>query len=172
MDLQTWDGPGALERADLIWQAYQPVFEDQPDQRTWRERVFERHCAREAFRFVAALAHERVIGFGYGYVGHLGEYWTDQVAAALPSLVPDWVEGTFQVVSLGVLPDHRRRGIGRLVFDTLTQDLPVGRAILGAVDAPEAAAPRLYHSRGWTRLGVLRPGVMVMGRMNPVAPAR
>ena len=112
---------------------------------------------------------EPSLGFGYGYTGQPGQWWSEQVAAAAPPAVcAEWLGGHFEVPELAVRPDAQGRGFGAAVMDTLLLGLPHGRALLTTY-ADDRAAPRLYQRLGWTRLaaGVL-PGSDLWGiRLSP-----
>ncbi len=158
-------GPDAADQAARVWPCYQEVFGDFDDFETWRSDMFDRHAARDGYRLVVATEGHAVAGFSWGYVGEHGQYWTDLVAAALPGgVVDEWVGGHFEFVELGVAPRYRRRGLGRRLHDTLLDGVSQ-QCLLSTTDDPADPAVRLYLSSGWRKLGVLRPGVQVMGRV-------
>ena len=119
---------------------------------TTRERfdeILPRHAGRRRFRFVAALGDGALVGFAYGYLGGPGEWWHDNVSAAMTDEQRErWLRpGHFEFVELMVDPGHRRRGLGRALHDELLRG-HVGPAVLSTqVDNAEALA--LYRSRGW-----------------------
>jgi len=47
------------------------------------DEILPRHVVRDGFRFLAAFADDRVVGFVYGYRGDSGQWWHDRVARAL-----------------------------------------------------------------------------------------
>ncbi|GAA5156702.1 hypothetical protein GCM10023340_45260 [Nocardioides marinquilinus] len=159
-----------------VWPVYDAVFGDQPDEATWREAVWDRHVARDGFRLAVAVADGSdgsdgsdggsLDGFGYGYTGEHGQWWTDQVARTLPrDVATAWLGGHFELVSIGVLPRARRRGLGRALMRALVDGVPHERLLLMTTDDAGDPARRLYAAEGWTVLG---PGVgehtVVMGR--------
>jgi ribosomal protein S18 acetylase RimI-like enzyme len=155
----------AAALAEQVWLCYREVFSDFEDVDSWRRNLFDRHAARDGYRLAAALDGLTVAGFSWGYVGQRGQYWTDLVCAALPaSLTDQWVGGHFEFVELAVSPGYRRDGIGRRLHDTLLAGIS-RRCLLSTADDPADVAVRLYASRGWRKLGNLRPGVQVMGRI-------
>jgi ribosomal protein S18 acetylase RimI-like enzyme len=159
-----WDAARAQERASEVYAVYEQVFGDVVDEGAWRADTFDRHCARPEFRLVVAEDDRSLVGFAYGYVGDRGQWWSDQVVAALPAPVADlWVGGHFEFVELGVLESHRGRGIGARLHDELMSGTEHRRALLSTDDA-DTPARRLYASRGWVRLGHLGPGKAVLGR--------
>jgi ribosomal protein S18 acetylase RimI-like enzyme len=165
MRIERWDGDQALDRASQVWTVYDAVFGDRPSEQDWRESTFDAHCRRREFRLAAASEDDHTLaGFAYGYIGARGEYWPDRVAAALPGdVAAHWVGGHFEFVELAVLPSYRRRGIGAALHNALMTDPPADVALLSTDDGDDSPAVRLYRSRGWARLGLLEPGVQVMG---------
>ena len=154
----------AVGLAERVWPCYQDVFGDFEDFASWRSDMFDRHVARDGYRLAVAFDGHTVAGFSWGYVGRRGQYWTDLVCQALPRNVADeWVGDHFEFVELGVSPAYRRQGLGRRLHDTLLAGIGQ-RCLLSTEDDPQDPAVRLYRSSGWSKLGVLRPGVQVMGR--------
>ena len=151
--------------ADRIWPCYEAVFGDFADRETWRHDLFERHAARAGYRLAVGTDGGTVAGFAWGYVGQRGQYWTDLVCEVLPrSVTDDWAGGHFEFVELAVLTAYRGRGLGSRLHDTLLAGVSQ-RCLLSTADDPADPAVRLYLRRGWRKLGVLRPGVQVMGRL-------
>lgn len=161
--VERWSAEQVLARSAELWAVYEPVFGDQPSRAAWVESALRRHTARDGFRLVAAVVDGQVVGFGYGYLGDRGQYWPDRVVEALPDDVAQaWVGGHFELVTIGVLADHRGEGLGGRLHDALLDGVASDRALLGT-DADETPAVSLYRARGWTNLGLLEPGVQVMG---------
>lgn len=156
--------------ADRVWPCYQAVFGDVDDLETWRRDMFGRHAAREGYRLAVAMDDRTVAGFAWGYIGQRGQYWPDLVCEALPKEVTDvWVGGHFEFVELAVLPGCRRQGLGSRLHDTLLAGV-TQRCLLSTADDPADPAVLLYLGRGWRKLGVLGPGVQVMGRLPDRRP--
>ncbi len=165
VDVQLLDAEAAMALAGRIWPCYRDVFGDFADMQAWRDSMYDRHAGREGYRLAVGLAGSLVAGFSWGYVGQSGQYWTDLVCEALPASVTDeWVGGHFEFVELAVLPSYRRIGLGRRLHDTLLAGIR-RKCLLSTSDDPGDPAVQLYLSRGWRKLGVLRPGVQVMGLM-------
>ena len=119
---------------------------------TTRERLDEilpRHARRNGFRWVGAVDDGTVVGMAYGYLGGPGEWWHDRVAEAMTDeqrarwLAP----GHFELVELMVDPEHRRRGIGRALYDELLRDYRGAVVLSTQTDNEEALA--LYRSLGF-----------------------
>jgi ribosomal protein S18 acetylase RimI-like enzyme len=150
--------------AAQIWPVYQTVFGDFDSYEIWRADLFDRHAARDGYRLVTAVDGSTLAGFGWGYTGQRGQFWSDLVCNSLPTAITDeWVGGHFELVELAVLPEYRGQGVGRALHDKLLESV-TGRCLLSTTDDPADPAVRLYLSSGWRKLGVLRPGVQVMGR--------
>jgi ribosomal protein S18 acetylase RimI-like enzyme len=155
------DGAEAL--APQVWSVYEATFGDDRDG-GWLETTWQRHLGRDDFRLATARDADVLVGFGYGYTGHRGEYWPDRVVEALPPAVTDaWVGGHFELVELAVLDQNRGQGAGRRLHDLLLAGLPHERALLSTEDS-DTPAVRLYRSCGWERLGLYSAGVLVTGK--------
>jgi ribosomal protein S18 acetylase RimI-like enzyme len=165
VSIHTWDAATAQEHASDLFGLYDEVFGDVADLTAWRVSAFDRHCARADFRLTAAVSDAgSIVGFAYGYVGERGQWWPDQVAAALPPEVADvWVGGHFEFVELGVIPVFRGQGIGGRLHDQLLAGTEQRRGLLGTDDRDSPAA-LLYHSRGWRKLGNLTTDTAILGR--------
>lgn len=162
---------GSVAQADTaaLWPVYDAVFGDQPDMETWRSTVWDRHTAREGFRLARAYDETGLVGFGYGYTGARGQWWTDRAFEVLPpETAQSWLDGHFELVSIGVLPDRRRNGVGRSLLRALTADLPHERWLLMTSADPADPARRLYAAEGWTVIGPgLRDDRVIMARGRP-----
>jgi ribosomal protein S18 acetylase RimI-like enzyme len=149
-----------------VFEVYEVVFGDRPDYAAWRREVWDRHVRRPGFRLARAVDEGRLVGFGYGYTGEPGQWWTDQAARALPpEVAQEWLGGHFEVVSIGVLPEVRGRGVGRAVMEALTDQLPHDRRLLMTTADEGDPARRLYRRLGWQVIGPgLRDDQVIMGR--------
>ena len=152
-----------------LWPLYRSVFGDVEDVDTWRGQVWDRHAARSGFRLALARDAGALVGFAYGYTGEHGQWWTDSAAAVLhPAVVADWLDGHFEVVSLGVDEAARGAGVGGALLAALTDGLEHSRWVLMTSADPGDPARRLYRSAGWAVIG---PGLagdkVVMGRVRP-----
>lgn len=148
---------------DQVWPCYQEVFGDFEDYETWRTVLFDRHRTRAGYRLVTATDESGIVGFSWGYVGERGQYWSDLLCEMLPpEITAEWVGGHFEFVELAVTAPNRGKGIGRALHDKLLESV-TGHCLLGTADDPADPAVQLYETAGWRKLGVLRPGVQVMG---------
>jgi ribosomal protein S18 acetylase RimI-like enzyme len=157
-----------------------------------REAIMERHAASPRFRGLTALVDGQLAAFTYGFHGENGQWWHDMVAAALATrsrgggtagrdTPRQWLDDSFEVAELHVLPAHQGHGIGRSLLLTLTSGRPERTAVLSTADAPTRAR-RLYHGVGFSdlltdfRFSGAEPPYAVMGATLPLsadtAPAR
>ena len=141
------------------------------------------HTDRPGFRAVGAFATtgaagggeaaERLVGFGYGYLIAPGQWWHDQVRAALDRrTAKKWLPGAFEVCELHVLPDQQSRGLGRQLLHALLTGLPQPAALLSTPDA-DTKAFRLYRADGFVDLarghhfpGDARPFAILGARLS------
>ena len=138
------------------------------------------HTERPGFRavgaFVADPDGERMAGFGYGYEIAPGQWWHDQVRAALDRRTAKrWLPGAFEVCELHVHPDSQSSGLGRRLLHALVAGLPNPVALLSTPDA-DTKAFRLYHADGFVDLvrghhfpGDARP-FAILGAHLPLHP--
>jgi ribosomal protein S18 acetylase RimI-like enzyme len=119
------------------------------------------HTERAGFRAVGAFAapvgpagsgEEALVGFGYGYLVAPGQWWHDQVRAALDRRTAKrWLPGAFEVCELHVHPDFQSRGLGRQLLHALVAGTEAEVALLSTPDA-DTKAFRLYHADGFVDL--------------------
>jgi ribosomal protein S18 acetylase RimI-like enzyme len=158
----------AVSEADVaaLWPVYDTIFGDHPDVDAWRASVVDKHFVRPGFRLTRAYTGDRLVGFGYGYTGERGQWWTDNAARVLRLEVADaWLGGHFELVSIGVADDMRRRGTGRRLLDRLTADLPHRRRVLMTTADESDPARRMYAADGWQVIGPgLRADQVIMAK--------
>jgi ribosomal protein S18 acetylase RimI-like enzyme len=157
-----------LADAVELWPVHDAVFGDHPSFEAWRAEVWDRHAAREGFRLARARVAGELVGFAYGYTGRTGQWWTDHVAELLaPGVAEAWLGGHFELVSIGVLPEARGRGVGRELLTSLCDGLPHERWLLMTTADESDPARRLYARHGWSVLGPgIGEGTVVMGRLR------
>jgi ribosomal protein S18 acetylase RimI-like enzyme len=154
------------DESRALFEVYDAVFGDQPDYSTWRSEIWDRHTGRNGFRLATAYDGERLVGFGYGYTGEHGQWWTDRAATVLPpEVAEEWLGGHFELVSIGVVDIARRHGVGRALLDRLTNGLVHRRCVLMTTANADDPARHLYARAGWEVIG---PGLsddqVIMGR--------
>nr|MCW2728545.1 hypothetical protein [Aeromicrobium sp.] len=119
------------------------------DAENFAEATLRRHSRRAGFRLVVSVTAGEVSGYGYGFTGKRGQFWSDWLAGAVPAdIVETWVGDHFELVDMVVDPAYRGLGIGGLLHDHLVDGLPQERALLATVPG-QGAAPHLYEGRGW-----------------------
>ncbi len=113
------------------------------------------HTRRPGFRSTAAVFGPepgQLAGFGYGYATSPGQWWHDQVRAALsPSLADEWLAGCFELSELHVRPRYQGQGLGRALLTTLVDGLPQQTVLLSTPEG-DTRAWRLYRSLGFVDL--------------------
>jgi ribosomal protein S18 acetylase RimI-like enzyme len=166
-----------------------------------REAILDRHAANPGFRALAAVLTRgddppesplALAGFTYGFHGVPGQWWHDTVAGALtlyarsavaraaggggPRVAadgPGWLDDSFEVAELHVMPSNQGKGIGRELLLRLTSERPERTAVLSTADA-ESRARRLYRGVGFTdlltgfRFSGGEPPYAVMGARLPL----
>lgn len=151
-----------------------------------REAIMDRHAASPGFRCLTAVDDGVVAGFCYGFHGESGQWWHDMVAAALATRsaaeyagedgAGAWLDDSFEVAELHVLPPWQGKGIGRSLLLALASSRPERTAVLSTADAPTRAR-RLYRGLGFTdlltdfRFSGSEPPYAVMGALLPLADA-
>jgi ribosomal protein S18 acetylase RimI-like enzyme len=151
-----------------------------------REAIMDRHAASPGFRCLTAVDDGAVAGFCYGFHGESGQWWHDMVASALGSRAgagagsaeaAAWLEDSFEVAELHVLPAHQGVGIGRTLLLSVTDERDERTAVLSTADA-QTRARRLYRSLGFTdlltgfRFSGAEPPYAVMGALLPLKSDR
>ena len=154
-----------------------------------REAIMDRHAASPGFRGLTAHVDGRLAGFTYGFHGESGQWWHDMVAAALATrsgagisateyaandTPRAWLDDSFEIAELHVMPLWQGKGIGRSLLLSLAAERPERTAVLSTADAPTRAR-RLYHGLGFTdlltdfRFSGSEPPYAVMGALLPLA---
>jgi ribosomal protein S18 acetylase RimI-like enzyme len=140
----------------------------------WAREQLPRHAERDCFVFLVARQGGRLAGFGYGYAGAYGHWWTEHVARALTRAQrAEWLdEPHFEVVELHVRPTEQRRGLGSRLLAQLLSRQPYDRAVL-TTRAGSRQARSFYAKNGWSELapvdfGAGYPPYVVLGkRLRP-----
>jgi GNAT superfamily N-acetyltransferase len=120
--------------------------------------------------FLVARAGTALAGFGYGYTGEYGQWWTDSVARALTDdQRAVWLDAAhFEVVELHVAPPRQRGGIGSTLLAQLLSRQPHDRAVL-STQRGSRKARGFYAKNGWSELaevdfGPGYPPYLVLGK--------
>jgi ribosomal protein S18 acetylase RimI-like enzyme len=173
--------PEAVRLLEGFVGIYREAFSGPPYNRQEREvvefaRALPMHTERPGFRCAAAISPEdgSVVGFAYGYYSLPGQWWYDNVAAALGrERAREWLGDAFQLTELAVRPASQGQRLGSGLHDVLISSAPTDRAVLSTLDSPTRAWD-LYRRRGWEQLlgdyhfpGVPRP-YAILGRILPL----
>ena len=125
---------------------------------------------RADFVFLAAREGPEIVGFGYGYTGGTGQWWTEHVARSLTvAQREEWIEPPhFEIVELHVKPSRQRRGVGSALLAQLLTRQPHDRALL-STQMGSRKARAFYAKNGWSELasvdfGPGYPPYIVLGR--------
>jgi GNAT superfamily N-acetyltransferase len=120
--------------------------------------------------FLVARVAGELAGFGYGYTGAYGQWWTDHVARALTRAQrAQWLDPPhYEVVELHVRPAHQRAGIGSQLLAQLLSRQPHDRALL-STQRGSRKARSFYAKNGWQELaevdfGPGYPPYVVLGK--------
>jgi ribosomal protein S18 acetylase RimI-like enzyme len=119
----------------------------------WAAESLPRHVGRDDFTFLVAESEERIVGFGYGYTGAYGQWWTERVARALTEEQrAEWLDPPhFEVVELHVRPACQGQGVGSLLLAQLLSRQPHDRALL-TTQLGSRQARGFYAKNGWTEI--------------------
>ncbi len=118
-----------------------------------RRQIVLRHLGQPQVRALGATAPSgRLVGFVYGMPNDRAHWWSTIVEPYLRRTgTEEWLDGSFVVVELHVLPGYQGMGVGRRLITGLTAPVPQPRSILSALDL-ESPARRFYRGLGYTDL--------------------
>ena len=136
----------------------------------WVHNRLPQHTGRNGFVFLVAREAQQIVGFGYGYDGAYGSWWTDRVERSLTAAErEEWiVPPHYEIVELHVRPSQQRRGIGSALLAQLLTRQPHDRALLSTQVASRRARA-FYAKNGWIELasvdfGTGYPPYVVLGK--------
>ncbi len=178
VELVAWTPDDLTRRLDDVIAVYGRAMGYPADLLEARRGYIAGHVRRTGFRAVATLDPTgTLLGFGYGYTSGSGQWWHDQVRAALPRPARrTWLADCFEVVELHVHPSAQGHGLGAAQLRALL-GMAVGKTTL--LSTPEAdertsRAWRLYRRfqfvdvlRHFTFPGDDRP-FAILGRTLPL----
>ena len=151
--LVTWGREDLSAHRDDVLDVYADAMA--VDRRAARARrsILTAHLDRDGLRALAAVdGRRRLVGVAYGYLGAAGQWWHDQVRAALTvEQSQRWLEGAFEVCELHVRPPWQGHGLGRGLLDGLLAGVPARTAVLTTPDL-ESRARGFYRAQGWVDL--------------------
>ena len=158
--LVSWDREQLGLQRDAVLDVYSEAMGVAPSVARSRRPIVTAHLERAGLRTVAAVEEDRLVGIAYGYLGAAGQWWHDQVQAALtPQDAARWLEGSFEVCELHVRPALQGQGLGRRLLDALLEGPPAPTAVLTTPDG-ETRARAFYRAGGWQDIArqVVFPG--------------
>jgi ribosomal protein S18 acetylase RimI-like enzyme len=136
----------------------------------WAATRLPAHATRDDFVFLVAREADEIVGFGYGYTGSSGQWWTDHVEQSLTvAQRAEWIEAPhFEIVELHVKPSQQRRGVGSALLAQLLARQPHDRALL-STQTGSRKARGFYAKNGWSELasvdfGLGYPPYLVLGK--------
>lgn len=173
-----WTARDLIRRLDDVIRVYGLAMGYPDDLLATRRGIVASHVHRRGFRAVASLdEHGTLLGFGYGYHSEPGQWWHDQVRAAIPPQLRDaWLSDCFEVVELHVLPAAQGHGLGAAQLRALLRMASGKTTLLSTPEADEATsrAWRLYRRFGFVDVvrnfsfpGDARP-FAILGRALPL----
>ena len=171
--LEVWDRIELSARCDDVLRVYAAAMEVSVSSAMTRKGILLSHLDRRDLKAVAAFDGEDLVGIAYGYVGEPGQWWHDQVAAAMRDEDRRaWLAEAFEVCELHVRPEHQGHGLGRALLDTLLSGTGTPTAVLSTPDR-HTRAREFYRAGGWEDLvrGLRFPGdprtFAVLGKRLP-----
>lgn len=181
MRLVPWTPDDLLRRLDDVLGVYSDAMGYRPEALAARRGYLSTHVRRPGFRAVATLGTGgELIGFGYGYHSAPGQWWHDQVAAAMDrDARTAWLTDCFEIVELHVRTAAQGHGLGAHQLRALLQMASGSTTLLSTPEGDEqrSRAWRLYRRFGF--VDVVRqltfPGdartFAVLGRALPLEEA-
>lgn len=131
-------------------------YRDRPPDTSWFARGVQRYAAggRE-LRLVTVRDHGGVLqGVGLAVISTPESCWQQQLATQLPAeLRAQWLgPRVLRIDEIAVHPDAQRRGLGRIVLDSLVAGSPAPTGLLAC--HPHGCRPyRLCTARNWNTIG-------------------
>ncbi|MBB0245242.1 GNAT family N-acetyltransferase [Streptomyces alkaliphilus] len=123
------------------------------DEARVRHHIVLRHVATPGSRALGAtLPDNTLVGFVYGLPCDRTQWWASVVEPHLRANgFDDWLDDSFTITELHVLPEYQGLGIGRALITTLTDRCGRPRSLLSAIDA-DTPARALYRKLGYRDL--------------------
>jgi GNAT superfamily N-acetyltransferase len=178
MRIVPWTPHDLTRRIDDVVAVYGQAMGYATDLLATRRGYIASHVHRRGFRAIASLdVQGTLLGFGYGYTSEPGQWWHDQVRAAMKrEQRSQWLADCFEVVELHVRPEAQGHGLGAAQLRALLRMTVAKTTLLSTPEAEEATsrAWRLYRRFGFVDVvrhlsfpGDTRP-FAVLGRTLPL----
>ncbi|MFI6349889.1 GNAT family N-acetyltransferase [Streptomyces sp. NPDC050560] len=125
------------------------------DEISVRRQIVLRHITYPGARALGATRDDgRLVGFVYGMPNSRAHWWSTVVEPYLYTRGQSgWLDDSFVITELHVLPRYQNRGVGRALITTITDSAEEPRSILSAIDI-ESPARGLYRSLGYQDLAL------------------
>lgn len=164
------------ERVDDALAVQAQAFGLTDDEVRVRRHIVLRHLTHPGAAALGATTPDgRLVGFVYGLPCDRRQWWSSVVEPYLArNGHDDWLDDSFTITELHVLPAYQRRGLGRELITRLTDRARQPRSLLSALDI-ESPARALYRGLGYRDLArqVRFPSAAspyaVMGAVLPLA---
>jgi len=140
-------------RAEEVLDVYAEAMEVPRSAARSRRAILATHLERSGLLAVGALdSAGTLVGIAYGYRGAPGQWWHDQVRAALDEHTAHrWLDGSFEVCEFHVRPAAQGTGLGRALMGRLLARTDARTAVLTTPDL-DTRARRFYAAAGWVDL--------------------
>ena len=137
-------------RADEVLDVYAEAMEVPRAAARGRRSILATHLERDGLAAIGAVEDDgTLVGIAYGYRGAPGQWWHDQVRAALDEdAARRWLDGSFEVCEFHVRPAHQGTGLGRALLAELLSRTDARTAVLTTPDL-DTRARRFYATAGW-----------------------
>ena len=178
MRLVSWKTQDLSQRIDEVLEVFGEAMSYDREALEVRRGYLTTHLRRPGFHAVATLADDgSLAGFGYGYRSTPGQWWHDQVRAALSEDSRQrWLSSCFELVEMHVRPVAQGRGLGEAQLRGLLAMTEQRATLLSTPEADEARsrAWRLYRRTGFVDVvrHLMFPGdprpFAVLGRQLPM----
>ena len=147
------DRGGFAARAEEVLDVYAEAMEVPRSAARSRRSILDTHLERDGLAAVGAVDDDGVLlGIAYGYRGAHGQWWHDQVRAALDEqTAQEWLDGSFEVCEFHVRPASQGTGLGRALLSQLLARTDARTAVLTTPDL-DTRARRFYATAGWVDL--------------------
>ncbi|MBL1068323.1 GNAT family N-acetyltransferase [Streptomyces sp. 7-21] len=124
-----------------------------PQEVAVRRHIVLRHLATPGARALGATCRDgRLVGFVYGMPNDRRQWWSTVVEPYLRAAGHEsWLDDSFTITELHVLPAYQAHGIGRRLITGLTDAAAERRSLLSAIDT-ESPARHLYRKLGYRDL--------------------
>lgn len=119
---------------------------------SFRRAAYLRHADQPGYTAFGAYDGERLVGLAYGHVNAPGQWWYEQIAAQMQDNgLQEWLDESFVLVEIHVLPAHQGNGYGRTLLSRLLQDRRERRVML-STETRDTPAHQWYRRLGFVDL--------------------